>query len=372
MKKKILRRCFKPLSRINQWIKKNEKLIFFYSNLGFRDNVKAFYDYLIEQGYNDEYRIVVSIIEYERHQKEAPHNVKFISNKRGIITFMRAKYAFYCYGKYPIKPSKDQKVINLWHGMPLKKIGNMERGNEEIDYNYFTKIVSTSKYFIPILMKSFRCQDTQVMITGQPKTDIMFREDKAMDELIRNKSEKVILWMPTYRDEERTYPLPVITPAQAERLDRILEMNKIRLIVKLHPLQRLYGIIRTLPHINWVTQIELDQKNIPLYALLRVADALITDYSSVYFDYMMLDRPIGFTLDDIEEYQKTRGFVVDKPLECMPGRRISTYQDLLQFVDDVIEGNDPFKEERREMNQQFNQYTDGENSRRVAEMVFGR
>ena len=57
MKKAILRVFFKPLTIINRIKKKDEKLIFFYSNLGFRDNVKAFYDYLIENNYNEQFKI---------------------------------------------------------------------------------------------------------------------------------------------------------------------------------------------------------------------------------------------------------------------------------------------------------------------------
>lgn len=65
MKKAILRVFFKPLTIINRIKKKDEKLIFFYSNLGFRDNVKAFYDYLIENNYNEQFKIVVSINDWE-------------------------------------------------------------------------------------------------------------------------------------------------------------------------------------------------------------------------------------------------------------------------------------------------------------------
>ena len=61
MKKAVLKVLFKPLTWINKLTKKDDKLIFFYSNLGFRDNVKAFYDYLISQDYNKEYKIIVSI-----------------------------------------------------------------------------------------------------------------------------------------------------------------------------------------------------------------------------------------------------------------------------------------------------------------------
>ena len=67
MNKEVLKVIFKPLTWFNKAIKKDEKLIFFYTNLGFRDNVKAFYDYLIRKNYNDDYRIVVSSNDYEKY-----------------------------------------------------------------------------------------------------------------------------------------------------------------------------------------------------------------------------------------------------------------------------------------------------------------
>ena len=210
MKKKILRICFKPLSICNRLIKKNKKIIFFYSNLGFRDNVKAFYDYLIEKEYNKTFQIIVSANDYEKYREQAPDNVLFVGNKQGIRWFIKAKYAFYCFGKYPIKPSKKQIVVNLWHGMPLKKIGNMEEGLERVDYNYFTYIVATSQLFVPILQKSFRCDASQVIITGQPRNDVLFRENHLMDQAIRKGAEKVVVWLPTYREEKKEFPIPVI------------------------------------------------------------------------------------------------------------------------------------------------------------------
>ena len=131
MKKEILKIGFKPLSLVNKFIKKNEKLIFFYSNLGFRDNVRAFYEYLIAQKYNEEYQIVVSINDVADYKEQAPKNVTFVNNRQGIPYFLRAKYGFYCFGKYPIKPSGQQTIVNLWHGTPLKKIGNLEKGLEK-------------------------------------------------------------------------------------------------------------------------------------------------------------------------------------------------------------------------------------------------
>ncbi|WP_334095968.1 CDP-glycerol glycerophosphotransferase family protein, partial [Helicobacter typhlonius] len=112
-------------------IKKNPNQIFIYSNLGFRDNVRAVYDYLIENGYNKKFKIVCSLNDYKRYRHCAPSNVKFVGNFTGLFKFFRSKFCFYCFGKYPVKPSDKQAVINLWHGMPIKRIGNMEQGNEK-------------------------------------------------------------------------------------------------------------------------------------------------------------------------------------------------------------------------------------------------
>ena len=75
-------------------------------------------------------------------------------------------------------------------------------------------------------------------------------------------------------------------------------------------------------------------------------DALITDYSSVAIDYLLLDKPIGFTLDDFEEYRKTRGFIFEDPKKYMPGHHIYSFSDLCDFLSSVSDGYDPFWEQR--------------------------
>lgn len=366
MNKDLLRVFFKPLTLVNKIIKKHD-VIFFYSNLGFRDNVKAFYDYLIENEYNKKYEIVVSINDWENYIGKEPENVKFVNNKEGIKYFMKSKYAFYCFGKYPIKPAKNQMVVNLWHGMPLKRIGNMESGLEKVDYNYFTKIISTSKLFNPILMASFSCSEDQVVIMGQPRNDELFKEDKIMDASIRRGSYKVLVWLPTYRDEYQEIPLPGFDMAQVEELNKFLKCQDTRMIVKIHPLQKFSKDFRKLSNIEFVTQDKLNKSNMTVYSLLRGADGLITDYSSVYFDYLLLDRPIAFTVEDIKRYNEERGFSFEDPFEYMPGPHINDIEGLKKFIEDVKTGNDDFKVLRGAVNEKVNYYKDGNSARRIAE-----
>ena len=98
-------------------------------------------------------------------------------------------------------------------------------------------------------------------------------------------------------------------------------------------------------------------------------DAMITDYSSIYWDYLVLDRPIGFTEDDAEDYGKGRGFIMDDPEKYKPGMKLKTIDDFYKFVDDLAAGVDDYKEQRKEMNEYGNPVTDGQSCRRALECV---
>lgn len=367
MKKAILKVLFKPLTLINKIMKKDKNLIFFYSNLGFRDNVKAFYDYLIKNKYNEKYHIVVSINDYEDYVNNSPENVEFVNNKQGIKAFMRAKYAFYCFGKYPIKPSKKQTVINLWHGTPLKRVGNMEQGCEKIDYNFFTKVMTTAPMYKPIMAQIFGCKESHVEVMGNPRNDEMFVSDKLVDTAVRMGSNKVIVWLPTYREYDQEFVVASLSIEDLKALDEYLKGVNCRMIIKLHPLQEADVAGLKFKYIDIITQEQLNKQRMSVYSLLRNADGLITDYSSVYFDFMLLDRPIAFAVGDIEQYGAKRGFVFDNPKEYMPGMEIENLYDVEKFVADVFNGMDPYKEKRHEINDKVNFYKDGESSKRIAE-----
>ena len=109
----------------------------------------------------------------------------------------------------------------------------------------------------------------------------------------------------------------------------------------------------------------MQESQCDLYALLGQADGLITDYSSVYFDYLLLNRPIGFTVDDMEEYMKNRGFVVDDPRPLMPGQFLNTPEDFCGFLSDLLEGRDPYGEERLRVKELTNKYDDGKDALRA-------
>ncbi len=375
--RKMPRRIFSFLNPINRHIKKDPEQIFLYSNLGFRDNIKALFDHLIEQNYNNDYKIVVSVNDYLKYDNISEKNVTFTDCKKGLFEFFKSKYCFYCFGKYPVKPAPGQIVFNLWHGMPLKRIGNLVRGCEKTDYNYFTHLLCTSEFFRETMKKAFSCTDDAIVICGQPRTDIMMtdmqpgkeREMKSQIFGFDGRKYRILLWLPTFRENDES-ELDILSDEQFEKLDELCAQKSWKLIIKPHPLSKIntdnlsrYSSIRV------ITTEQLTARDIDFYKLIKFSDALITDYSSVYFDYMMLDKPIGFVVSDMERYDEERGFIFENPKELMPGNIIRNGSEFMDFAEEIMNGADKFRDKRHMLNDKFNTYQDNRNCERVLQTV---
>ena len=96
-------------------------------------------------------------------------------------------------------------------------------------------------------------------------------------------------------------------------------------------------------------------------------DAMITDYSSIVFDYMLLDRPCAWVLEDREHY-KIR-YLMDDPDKYMPGEKIYKMEELLNFLKDVSDGRDPYRKERREICARCNPPAEGRGCEHLAEVL---
>lgn len=382
-----LRGMVKKLGRgINRIIPKNNSKILFESNSDFCDNTRAVYDYLIKNGYGETYRFVWCVNDPKTFHAEGMVNTKLVSfkSKKRFLSYFKematSRYILYTHYVPPLCNSKVQTVVNLWHGTPLKTI----KGHVHPE-NLFNYLLSPSTDFDGILADSFEMAGAgKLLHFGYPRNDLLFQHGRAMERLGLDLSSfrKAILWMPTFRrpadglyEDSDVNPtgLPLIeTDRQLEALNRPLAENGVLLIIKLHPGQDMSGIrLQDLSHIKMLTNRELDEKGVQLYHLVGEADVLLTDYSSVYFDYLLLDRPIGFIIDDIDKYQKNRGFVIDDPLTLMPGEKIKTIGELAAFIGEIISDKDSYAEMRHWVCDRANQYQDGESCRRLAEHFFG-
>mgnify|MGYP000845835060 CR=1 FL=1 len=331
-------------SKLNTLIPKKRNRIVIYSNWGFRDNIRTLYQYLVDNGYQDKYEIICASNNFYNLNKDS--RVKFVSIYRGLYYFLTSKYFFYSFGKYPIKPSNNQMVVNLWHGMPLKKIGNLENSMEKIDYNFFTKLVSSSDLFTPIMKAAFKANDEQMMLVGNIRNDELFEEEK----------DKNIIWMPTYRNSKNYHDsqdaiIFSLDDTEFRKLNKLLLEYRYHLYIKLHPLEESHFKFKNnYSNIHMLSEELISQRYGTLYKFLGRTSALITDYSSVFLDYYLLNRPVAFTINDYEEYKEKRGFVFDDVKRLMAGPTISNFDDLLVFLNSVMMSEDEFYVERNEIN----------------------
>lgn len=335
-------------SKLNTLIPKKRNRIVIYSNWGFRDNIRTLYQYLVDNGYQDKYEIVCASNEFYHLKKDT--SVRFVSIYRGLYYFLTSKYFFYSFGKYPIKPSRNQMVVNLWHGMPLKKIGNLESGMENIDYNFFTKLVSSSDLFTPIMKAAFNANDQQMLLVGNIRNDELFEEEK----------DKNVIWMPTYRNSNNYHDsqdaiIFSLDDNEFRIINKLLLEYEYHLYIKLHPLEESqFKFKNNYSNIHMLSEETISQNYGTLYKFLGTTSALITDYSSVFLDYYLLNRPVAFTINDYEEYKENRGFVFDDVKSLMAGPIVSNLDDLLVFLNSVMMSEDEFYFERNEINSKVN------------------
>lgn len=371
----------KLFSVINSIFPKNERKILLYDSARefLDDNTEAFYSWLKREGYDKKYKISV----YVANQKGNNSEYKNTGLVKGVFEFLTSKYVFFSFGDFRIRPSKKQIVVNQWHGTPAKCIGKLTNDEkyqkEKLDN--FTYILASSELFVPIMAKAFGCHEDKVMVMGNARNDYLFSSKDALSAvgIERSKYKKIMLWMPTFRQssDERFHDgdtevsetmLPILTKnLDLQKLDDYLYELNVLLVIKIHPLalfkeNRFRNIIT-------VTNNDIIPKGVRLYEFVKEFDALITDYSSIYFDYLILNRPIGFTLDDYEKYRSTRGFVFDNMIEYMPGHHIYSFEDLKQYISDVKTGSDRYEEQRNKYKDLFQKYTDDHNCERLAKAL---
>jgi len=250
-----------------------------------------------------------------------------------------------------------QNKIQLWHGVGIKKLNPVKN----LKFDYF---ISTSNWTNETNFKNIFNAD-KFLNYGYPRNDLFFREtlkddlvlcDEWIYKLSENK--KTIVYMPTYRDilEDN------IPPLDFDYLDEVFGKIGIVFIMKLHP------FVKELIQSRYKNIIFYPSKY-DIYPVLKNTDILITDYSSVLYDYLLLDKPIISFVYDKEKYVTTRnGFLFDYD-EYTPAKQVFNQDELIKEINYILEGNDDFGEKRKEIMNKFFDYIDGKSCKRIKEIL---
>ncbi len=349
----------------------------------FDSNTGALYREMLRRGLNKKYRLVWLVRDVLEWQNINVSNVTVMDRSRrshktiaDLILLTRARYLI-ADGMVIGKRKKSQIGIFLTHGAFGLK--NATKYLSDYDENV-DRFLCTSKNLIAGSSERFGVNPSKYFVCGFPRNDDLFSPNGQLAKITCGRQHTItIIWMPTFRKHRyidcndsgkgNALGLPVLSTAgDLELLDDCLSQKDILLIIKPHPVQDLSAItIVQSENILLMSNEILRKRGINLYQLMAETDALITDYSSVAFDYLLLDRPIGYTLDDFNEY--TPGFIVENPLDYMPGKKIWSTKDLIEFMSDVANGNDIFADQRAKLKNYIHTYQDNRNSARLLDIL---
>lgn len=260
---------------------------------------------------------------------------------------------------------KSQKVICLNYFVPFKFDPFLKSFNSSFDY-----CLTTSPLFAAIDSLASGIDYHKYVSLGFPRNDNLVNSGitiNSINDLLKDvpyKVEKVLIYTPTYRDYDynNTQKRNLFGYSNSDsQLSKLLERNGAVLFVKLHPLQRLdvfhsiksSSIILLTPSINY-----------SLYDLLSISSLLITDYTSTYFDYLLLKRPVIFNFYDVVQYKSMRGFSFDPIESVCIGEIVYSYEELIKVISDYFSGT-LIVNDNPKLISLLHQYNDSFSSKRV-------
>lgn len=267
---------------------------------------------------------------------------------------------------------KNVKVVQLWHGTgTVKKFGHdvnegkmlkiLEKADKQI-----THLIVNSKYTERLYAQVFGVDSQKVYLTGIPRTDILFNAEKF--DIMKSgfwrdypqlEGKKLILYAPTFRDEE------VDNPKMMLDLQKWLHSvaDDTVLMLRLHPF--VSGRFKSESEAQYGGRI-IDMSSYPeLNTLLSVSDVLITDYSSIIFEYIVFNRPIIFYAYDLERFESSdRGFY-ENYREYVPGIVVSDTEGIIN----AINGQDEYSDKRKYFYDDAYEYKDGKSTERLLKLL---
>lgn len=257
--------------------------------------------------------------------------------------------------KLHFRKRKGQIYVNTWHGIPLKYIGNADRGlplpsKSSVIRNLVSAdyICSASPFLSEVYKRDFMLGSLfngEIVERGYPRLDTFKTSPREkVVELLKqygvdiDPSRKVILYAPTWRGKTPSTANVAIQPLQMVKdyLEHVIDCSQYQVLVKPH--QIVYNAARK----NFSNQHFMVPATIDANEILAITDVLISDFSSIFYDFLLTKRPIVFYIPDLEEYKTARGLY--HSVDTLPGPICQTLEELLDVFTDLDGAIKPFAE----------------------------
>lgn len=357
---KILQKIYKIIGSmffrfIGFFVKTNDKLILFTGQAGkINDSPLEIYNQIRDNKKFEDYQLIWAVnSKFIKHYND--YTVIKIDSIKYFIFSLKAKYWIASVNIERGLNYKKKKTIylNTWHGIPLKTIGNSAGNRKDYDFSNIDFFCVSSDYEIDIYIKDFKIKPQSILKSGMPRNDsLSLQMEKGEKELIKNelginnKEKKVILYAPTWRESNtggKNYDIK--PPLDFVQWEKHLGNDYI-LLVRMHP------YTTKLLNVNYNSFVR-DVSNYPsINNLIQISDLLITDYSAIFFDFAITEKPVLLFTYDYLEYKKKRGLYLNMEEE---------FKNILMFDQDDLLQNIEIKnydlEIVRKVKRKFHKYS---------------
>ncbi len=359
--------------------------VFLESFLGksYSDSPKYLYEKLYEM-YGDKFRYIWSLNKRPRDMKGNPKICRRQS-LRYVYYMTRAKYII-CNTRQPIWYRKREGAVFLqtWHGTPLKKLAfdldDIHAASQDHKTKFFAQsrdwdyLVSANRFSTEVFERAFCYPREKIIETGYPRNDILYsdhaeeiREDVRAEFGIPD-GRRVILYAPTYRDDE-FYKKGEYKFSLQMDLHRMREEFREEYAILLRTHYHIANAVDLTGLEDFVYQASSYSDVSKLYL---ASDICITDYSSVFFDFGNLKRPVLFFVYDYENYRnELRGMYIDMERE-LPGPIVRTNDELVEALRNIDQISKQYEERYDTFYEKFCHVDDGGASERTIRAVFGK
>ena len=239
-----------------------------------------------------------------------------------------------------------RKIVLLTHGVTSKQAGLAEKNISLLKRCYYAVIRTNLTYcltpcpeFNQIVASHFGISERQMLVSGFPRFDPLLRNEYTM---LQKKAEISVLYAPTWRHYADVKLFP-FDDFDKDEFERFCTAKKIKFYIRVHPRfeNMIPKEILSFPFVEIFSGTQFPDIN----DYLPNFDMLITDYSSIFYDFMILDRPLFFFMYDIEEYEKEIGLAVDFN-KFAAGYKPKTQREFLENISDALE-KDSFAKKRQ-------------------------
>lgn len=353
----------------------------------FSGNSKALYEAIVKR----------NIKEFELVWLIKDKKVCDTLNEKGIKSFWekdenfldeyhKAKIVFLTHDDYINDKIDGQILISLWHGIGPKKSGfALHTQRDEMFIEKFSKaidfMVAPSEFGLATFAYVFGVDIYSFLIYPQPRYEYLRISDgkKNLSKLLNtdvNKYKKIIMYSPTFRTglsqingELSKDNIINIKKYDENNLYEFLKKNNYLLVVKLHPSEESkINIPSDCENIRIIKDADMLNNFITINEVLNAADLLITDYSSIYIDYINLLRPILFINTDIDKYESDRGIIYDSNF-WFPGPSVNDYDCLTKEIANLFNDEQYYKKEREDFNRLLNNNAELSNDKIIDEIL---